>query len=277
MLPSKEVKSNIPSRYLFIGLETAVQVIATSTNRVLRTLQPKAGQKVIGFKLCPVNREVIYIFTSASVTKWDWDSGKQIDRQKTDETRIAVDVPTIEEESQLLSYNITAKDGKRQISVHALDTENATGKVVLETKEPIDKIQVLNGGKVIFASDGARLFLGSTPAVGLEHLQSLSYNWREITLPSTSSCFHLQAGVTESKSSKGAESIIDLVLGETNGSILIYQDVLNTVFGRNADKKAAPRKLHWHRGPVSAVRWSKDGKSRSFREQWINSSNSVFH
>ncbi|KAJ6151854.1 hypothetical protein N7470_006982 [Penicillium chermesinum] len=205
--------------YLFIGLETAVQVLATSTNRVLRSLQVRGGQKVVGFRLCPVHEEVIYIFTPSSVSKWNWNSGQQLDGWKTNDATIAVDVPWVEEENEVFSYNLKSKGGKRQIVVCSIDKKSSTGVVVLETKELINKIQVVNSGKVIIASDGHRLFWGS--------------------------------GRTSDP--------INLVLGEANGSLLIFQDILNTLFGRNGDKKAAPRKLHWHRGPVSAVRWSTDG------------------
>ena len=216
---------------------------------------------MIGFKLCPINEEVIYIFTSAHVAKWNWDSGKQLSRRRTDDTLIAVEVPWVEEESQLLSYSINARRGKRQIIVHPLENQG-DGTIVLETKEQINKIQVVNGGKAIIASDGSHLFLGITSTVDLDHLQSLSYTWREAIIPVVATCFHLQVATAQSGVGKTPGSI-DLVLGETNGSILIYHDIFNTLFGRHADKKASPRKLHWHRGSVNVVRWSKDGKSAS--------------
>lgn len=252
-----------------MGLETAVQVFATSTSRLLRTLQMEAGQKVIGYKLSPVDQDILYIFTPAFVTKWNWDSGKRLARWGTTHSTIAVDVSGGESVDQIASYSIgVQKDGKRQISISTLGEKKLPDIVALHTNEQINSIQVAYEGRVIVASDGTRLFLGTTLGVDLETPDSTQYTWREATLPVTATCLQLRENPEGRKSAKGSEPI-DLVIGEGNGSILIYQDISNTLFGRSADKKSPPRKLHWHRGAVSTVRWSKDGMFCSFPQRFV--------
>ncbi|KAJ5109791.1 hypothetical protein N7532_002436 [Penicillium argentinense] len=245
--------------YLFVGLDTAVQVFATSTSRLLRTLQMENGQKVIGYKLSPVDQGVLYIFTSGFVTKWDWNSGKRLVRWGTTYSSIAVDVQQSETAGQVASYSIGAqKDGKRQVIISALGDKKSTEIVALDTAEQVNSIQTACKGRVIVVSDGTRVFLGTTRSIDLENPESTQYMWREATFPVTATSLHLRENPDESKSGKGSEAV-DLVIGEGSGSILIYHDLVNTLFSRNAEKKSPPRKLHWHRSAVSTVRWSKDG------------------
>ncbi|KAJ5180772.1 hypothetical protein N7492_003982 [Penicillium capsulatum] len=240
--------------YLFVGLDSAVQVFATSTSRLLRSLQLEAGQKVIGYKLCPINSEVLYIFTPNLVTKWDWDSGKRLARWGTDLPTVAVDVPFVQSESQLASYSIHIQgDGKRQISVSALGSKKSPSTAILHTSSAINAIQAAHEGRVILASDGSHLFLGTTTGLELGKPESIRFTWREAVLPVPVSCFHLRESPA-----KGSDAV-DLAVGEQSGSVKLYHDLVNTLFGRNAEKKSAPRKLHWHRSTVSTVRWSKDG------------------
>ncbi|KAJ5580135.1 uncharacterized protein N7459_006120 [Penicillium hispanicum] len=252
--------------YLFVGLDTAVQVFATSTSRLVRTLQMQTGQKIIGYRICPVDSDILYIFTSAIVTKWHWDSGKRLDLWGTNSPAIAIDLPSPDNKNQLLSYSIVAKkDGRRQVSIDALSDKKVTGISVLETREQINTIQVAYGGRIIVASDGSHLFLGTTTSVDFESSAAIRYTWAEATLPVTATCLDLRETATQNPSSelkypKGSYAV-DLVVGESNGSLLIYRDIGNTLFGRSGEKKSPPRKLHWHRSSVNTVRWSRDGKT----------------
>ncbi|KXG51919.1 uncharacterized protein PGRI_093120 [Penicillium griseofulvum] len=241
--------------YLLVGLDTAVQVFATSTSRLSRTLQMEAGQQIIGFSVCPEDQENLYIFTSSgSIGKWNWSSGKRIARWETTCTTVSMSLASVGKEGNTAAISfsiIVQKDGKRQILINALGDKKIQGTTALETSQKINSIKVTHDGRVIIASDGKHLFMGTTTSADLEHLETVQYAWREATLPVNATCFDIQV--------QGSETI-DLAVGESGGSILIYQNVLNTLFGKDiSDKRSSPRKLHWHRGSVNTVRWSKDG------------------
>lgn len=228
----------------------------------------QAGQRVIGYKICPVDPEILYIFSSSIVSKWHWDSGERLKFWRTDSPTIAIDLPSSESTSQLVSYSImTKQDGKRQVSINDLSDKKLAGVSALETHQPINTIRVAYGGRIIVASSGSLLFLGTTTSVNLESPGATQYTWAEATLPVHATCLDLRETSTaqhqssESKSSK-ALGPVDLVLGESHGSILIFRDIVNTLFNRSTEKKSSPRKLHWHRSSVNTVRWSRDGKIR---------------
>ncbi|KAJ5339076.1 hypothetical protein N7452_005804 [Penicillium brevicompactum] len=238
---------------LLVGLDTAVQVIATSTSRITRTIQLEAGQTIIGLNICPQNQDNLYVFTSAgSISKWNWTTGKRIARWETTSKTIATSLASIgkeEDKSSLCFSIISPKGGKRQISVSPLGDEKIQGVTILETSQKLNFIKVTGNGRVVLASDGYHLFLGTSSGPELENLATVQYAWREVMLPVQGVSYDIQ----------GSESI-DLAIGTANGSILIYQNILDTLFGKDSgEKKAAPRKLHWHREACNTLRWSKDG------------------
>lgn len=211
---------------------------------------------MIGFRICPDDEDVLYIFTSASVTKWHWNSGKRLAIWETNRPTVSIDLPLTQDTASSSSYFSieTQKNGKRGILISTLDDKEISSLTVLQTSEHINVIKVAYGGRLLLASDGSSLFLATTSNINVEHPEPASFIWRQATLPVTATSFHLR----ENSFAKGSDAV-DLVVGESGGSILIYHDIVNTLFGRNTDNKISPRKLHWHRGPVSAVRWSKDG------------------
>lgn len=213
----------------------------------------EAGQKIIGFGICPEDQENLFVFTSSgSISKWDWSTGKRISRWETTTTTVSASIASVEQEGSknTISFSITTqKNGKRQISVSTLGDKKIQCTIALETSQRLNSIKVTHDGRVIVASDGQRLLMGTTTSAELGNIETVHYSWREATLPVNATCFDI----------RGTDSI-GLAVGESGGSILIYQNVLNTLFGKEtSDKKSSPRKLHWHRGPVNTVRWSKDG------------------
>jgi NET1-associated nuclear protein 1 (U3 small nucleolar RNA-associated protein 17) len=57
---------------------------------------------------------------------------------------------------------------------------------------------------------------------------------------------------------------VDLVVGDVQGVIFLHNDLLAKLFLQSLDGKTpginlVPRKLHWHRQAVHAVKWSLDG------------------
>lgn len=126
-------------------------------------------------------------------------------------------------------------------------------------------------GKVIMAAAGNMLIAGSTSQISLDTLDELSFEWLEMALPLTqvtSLDVHSPIGAGERNAApKKAlkNKRIDLVVGEKRGSILIYNDILNTLIKKASQKEeeksneVISTRLHWHRYPVRTVRWSRDG------------------
>ncbi|EAW20995.1 WD repeat protein [Aspergillus fischeri NRRL 181] len=256
--------------YLLVGTETAIHVHSIGTSYRSRTLQLSDGQKVVGYNICSENPQHLYIITSTGcVSKWDWLSGDQIASwDLARETLLAELCPS---EVGKLRYELLfslrgRKDGKRQLTVTLFNGGTPRDIVVFETTQRIDNFRVFRQGQAIVAWAGQRLLLG-TREFNTPDPSTMQYAWREVVLPVRVTCIDVRESKARNRTiPQGSQDnnldTMDLVLGESGGSILIYPDFLALFptggIGSDDSKGLAPRRLHWHRGPVNAVRWSKD-------------------
>ncbi|KAI9923452.1 hypothetical protein MW887_009313 [Aspergillus wentii] len=259
--------------YLLLGLETSVHVYSMATSRLFRTLDLESGQNVIGYRLCPLNPEHLYIFTSTgSVSKWEWLSGGKMWSWDACGKTTSIDISFHESETDeyVAVYSLRErKDGKREITIAQLGRNKPSENVILETNLRVSDLKVARQGRTVVLYGGQHFLVGTSNFNMLNDLKSMQYVWREATLPVSITCVDIRGSATPARvgaqgsKDKKSPDHLDLVLGESNGSILIYSDVLN-FFTANEDsreggKSPAPRRLHWHRGSVNTVRWSKDG------------------
>lgn len=263
-------------RYVFIGLDTAVHAYSVATSCLFRIFQPGDGHRIVGYKLSPIDQAHLYIFTSAgSVSKWEWISGKEISRWNGNREVMSVDSAFYQSENDtsLVAYSVQKrKDGKREVTVLDLGDGRKPENVALETHTRISDIKVARQGRVIVAYGGPHIAVGTANARQSDVEQPIQYTWREVSLPTNITCLDVRE--SEISTRRGHQGIkdnessdsVDLVVGEADGSILIYHDIMS-IFLCNKDggKGSAPRRLHWHRGLVSAIRWSKDGKPPEIR------------
>ncbi|KAL4784478.1 hypothetical protein BJX76DRAFT_347721 [Aspergillus varians] len=253
-------------QYIFLGLEAAIHIYSVATSRLFRVLDINPGDSLIGYRLSPFNHERLHVFTSSgSVSEWDWPSKKQLAHWNTSHRTILADLvynstanDMVDTQNELFSL-WECKNGNRGLTITLLNTENPQGTVILETNTKIDDFKIIGSGQAVVAYGGARIFFGSLCSTPESELPK--YAWREVKLASAITCMDIkqdQLRVSENK--KIPE--FDLALGGADGSVLIYHAAsgfLGVKGGREEDKKPAARRLHWHRNPVTAVRWSKDG------------------
>ncbi|KAE8363639.1 quinon protein alcohol dehydrogenase-like superfamily [Aspergillus caelatus] len=256
--------------YLFVGLEAAVHVYSVATSRLFRTLQLKPNQSIIGYNLSSASQEYLYIVTSAgSVSKWDWLSGKQVSHWTMGRKIISVS-PSFsanqgEEDFALLILR-DHKAGKREIVVAHLSEKNLHETVILETSARLDHIKCISDGQAVIAYSGQRVLIG-TQGLSQNDPELMQYTWKEVALPVNISCVDIRHSTASSRvegqswNNKKGPIGIDLALGSSDGSILIYHDILNFVGKEHhkGEKTMTPRRLHWHRDLVTVVRWSIDG------------------
>ncbi|KAL4959498.1 WD repeat protein [Aspergillus stella-maris] len=253
-------------QYIILGLDTAIHIYSIATSRIFRVLEVGPGGSIIGYRLSNVNHERLYIFTlSGSVSEWDWSSNKQLAHWTTTHKTISADLvcrpcTSGEADARNILFSLQErKDGKRFLSTTSLNGEKLESTVVLDTNIKIDGFRVLDSGQAIVAFGGARIFFGGLSSN--HDADTPIYSWREIKLATTITCIDIRASLRDQSVSRKVPDF-DIALGGTDGSVLVYHDAssfLDTRSGRGEDKKPSPRRLHWHRNPVTAVRWSTDG------------------
>lgn len=253
--------------YLFLGLDTAVHAYSVATSCLFRVLQPEDGHRVVGYRLDPADQSHLYIFSSTgSVSKWDWSSGKQIARWDGNSKVLSVESVIYESgnEASLMSYSVRELgDGKREVAIIALDDKGSSENVVLKSHSRISDLKVARQGRIVVAYGGPHILVGTINSSRAEALEPMQYTWREVTLSTNITCLDIRENEISHRPAAGKDGRnpgpIDLVVGQADGSILVYHDAVNFFLESKEGRGGAPRRLHWHRGPVNAVRWSRDG------------------
>ncbi|KAL2864865.1 WD40 repeat domain-containing protein [Aspergillus lucknowensis] len=258
-------------QYLLLSLETSIHVYSVATSRLFRVLEIGPENNLIGYRLSPANQKRLYIFTSSgSVSEWDWPTNKKLAQWSTHHKTLSADLvyedaTSRESDAHIVFFALRErKDGKKELVTASLDREKPQGNNILEANPKIDEFRVIGNGQIIVAYGGARILVGSLSyTLGSEFSK---YVWREVKLGVHITCVDIKPHDPPKQNPHRVSGIkmsgFDLVLGAVDGSILVYHDVLSFLgagSGREEGKTAAPRRLHWHRDPVRAVRWSKDG------------------
>ncbi|EFR02748.1 WD repeat-containing protein 75 [Nannizzia gypsea CBS 118893] len=267
--------------HLILCLESAAQVYSMSTSHAVRALQSCDGTRISGCALSPVDDEIAYVSTSGgAVTEWNWTSGQtertmQIKGSSLLSVRVEQgDSQTDDDDEEENTKNIVVfalamRNGKREISINPFKKSGNQAEkdgpeshtVILKTFTQINDFRLAAGGSVIVAVAGNSLVVGQrTKDVEGEP----EYTWREVQLPFNATSFDIREPEKETSTKKGKKKpVVNLAVGQNEGAIVVYSDLLNTLQGLENRRMAEPglssMKLHWHRGPVKTVRWSKDG------------------
>lgn len=257
-------------RYIFLAAGSAVHIYSTVTSLLVRTLHVDSNQNIIGYRLCPTEQDYLYAFTSTgSIRTWEWTTGKQISHWDMCHAIISIDIGFGASDSMDYTFYCLCerKDGKREIRTFSMRGEKPSESVILETSTRVYQLRVSQQSQTIIAYGGHHLLLGVANAPYHDDTERMQYTWRETTLPVTITCLDVRQGTrNEPQDKKSGHPIekLDLVVGEAGGAILIYQNVLGLFLthegNRDGSNGSAVRRLHWHRGSVNALRWSRDGK-----------------
>ena len=143
--------------------------------------------------------------------------------------------------------------------------------VLLVYREPLTSLMVLENGKILVATAGSNVIIGTAEDANQLSLKDVTYVWREFECSERVTSIDIQierADVTAIplEHSNLLANGLHVVVGGLRGAMFIYEDILRKLIRKENRSKASsndeisPRKLHWHRNAVSAVKWSADGE-----------------
>ena len=175
-----------------------------------------------------------------------------------------------------LVYTVDSSEGRRwSITVHKLMTRSDADKTdlgtLLRSEKPFASLRILEGGRIIIATSGYKIFIGTTDKPTPSALKDISYLWWEIECTEWITCIDtrirqdLQSKENTRAPIKGTVAAVDIVVGGLKGAMFVYEDILRRLKSKESSKKTGiedsltPRKLHWHRNAVASVKWSADG------------------
>lgn len=270
------------NRHLLLAYDASIHVYSTSTSLLSRKFTVAKSGFIVGFVLSSTDVNLLYVTTNSGfIYKYDWFKGKHIGRWNISSQIINLagsdSAPTPTERDIIYTVD---KKGQWRITAHRLSEKTDASKTelctLLKSSEPVTALKVLAGGKIIVASSGSRLIIGSSDLAGPASLNDLSYVWREILCPEWITSLDARipsdasqapgSGATGAVPSKSkGQATVDIVVGDLKGSIFVYEDLLGKLVRKERRGKSVtgldftPQRLHWHRYGVAATKWSLDG------------------
>ena len=251
--------------HLTLPTRSDVRIYSRSTSLLVRRLQPRLRDEddhiVACVQLAATPARLLVATHSGEISVWDWTQGEQIRRWKF-KRGLGHIVP--------LS---SANKLQRVLAVHGgLDASHTTISILdLEqnSSRPAAIAELLNRKAlkfdtsffsdtgVVVASTRKHLLLGYCPGFEADDSDP-SFYWRELKVPSEIVSFDARSTVGHRA---GNTPRVDIAVGLRSGEIMLYEDLLFKLIGKekkNPTVDIAARILHWHRGAVSSVKWSRD-------------------
>ena len=254
-------------QHLILATRSEVRIYARSTSLLVRTLRPDGKGHIVSCGLSSSDSTKLVVAKSTGRTSmWHWTEGKLLRSWKQQEgLRCVLPLSTNDTSQRLISLcdGGDAPDQVRSLSLVSLDS--LTG---LTASENIFQRAAINESFQFFEEYGIlvgfaykRLFIGHRPTFQSSKDDTKPFIWRELTTPEiiTSANAHINR---KTNTSGRTVPQIDVAVGLRRGEIIIYQDVLRNLIGREKKtqtQQLITRGLHWHRGPVNTLKWSQDG------------------
>lgn len=163
--------------------------------------------------------------------------------------------------------SILANETWHVVACYVQDMMIKNRKIILSRGEIIENLKSANNGSSLAASSRNNILVGSLSTSTIPSIKELAYEFYVLDCPDEITCIDLRVGERihlsrKSQRQTGDEPVMEVVVGCARGSIYYYNDLLPQLrylqkAGRGASLQ--PRKYHWHRKAVHAVKWSQDG------------------
>jgi len=266
-------------KYLILANIKSLQIYSTETS-LLANILPVGGKGVLtAYALSSSKANLVYVADSDGlITLWDWVDGTKIGRWDIGAPVRNMAVVTRPGSDEDLVY-CHEGDNSEVVNVHALRTKSQDAKTelkrVLKASSTICGIQVLLQGKYVVLSTKNSVLVGKRVKPTQTAVQDFEYIWREFTFSkhvTTFNAYH-RARETSAKAKKASQDqrdVLDIAVGEESGVVFLFEDILTTFAAiettsngkkKNTDNAESlrPKRYHWHRDAVGAVKWSLDG------------------
>ena len=268
-------------QFLLLAYGTSVGIYhidsAALQTYTLRTTRPG---HITGFAIASHDSRLYISLSTGLIELWKWKKEKRLSKWDTKSQiyNLKTARHAISDSKCDTVYTVDCESPRDwRITAHRLRIgDRAQLHTLYRSQSPITQLKVLDDGRVVVASAGRRLIIGTTNEPDLLNLKDVSYTWREIESSEWISGLDVKVSIDNRLKAKAnnpqpqAVPSIDVVVGGLKGSIFSYQDVLGNLLRKESNQTSmAPfsQKLHWHRNGVSAVKWSLDGKCKYLKGQ----------
>lgn len=175
-------------------------------------------------------------------------------------------------------------DGAWKITAHEMgvlgSSTTTQTRVLYSSTQPFQILRTVGEDPVIVAASGKNVIIGALKSFEIDTVDQMRYELLVFESSEVISSLDARVWIRTSekdilhgrrKVSKAELKVVDVVVGDVKGALFVHNDLLGNLWRsqRKADNQEPisnispisliPRKLHWHRKMVPAVKWSLDG------------------
>ncbi|KAK7751196.1 NET1-associated nuclear protein 1 [Diatrype stigma] len=267
-------------KHIILPYNTSLQVYSCADSLLLRNIKLPISsgadypEHIISISLSPSDPHLVWV-ASSSGRIWliDWTTGDGSNSHLRVKCELlsgmTVESMVIGKESRDVPLVCIGKG--QNWSIVACDVRNLdlkSTRTLLSQKTLIHNIQSAEKGNTLVASAERNVLLGSLRSRNVTSVDQIDYEFFSFDCSDEITCLDIRA--TErihlnraSQRKEGDDAVIDVAVGCARGAVFSYNDLLSQLrVLQNAKSRhfsIQPRKYHWHRRAVHAVKWSRDG------------------
>lgn len=277
-------EANTRIRHLILAYNTSIQVYSAADSLLLRKipLQPlirDGGGQIVSVRLSLSSPNFVWVASSTGyiwLIDWTNSDGSEKDPFKLNcgiLCDMTVERMSIGKDFGDVPFVSIENKGNWQIVVcDVRDSRLRSTKALLSQEVPVLDLQSVRNGYAIVGSVERNIMLGTLRPRLVNSIQDLDYEFITLDCNDAITCLDVRAADRihlnkKSQAQAGDEPVVDIVVGCARGAVLFYNDLLPHIRWASSSKghrsSLQPRKYHWHRKAVHAVKWSRDGERYS--------------
>ncbi|KAI1459976.1 sporulation protein [Annulohypoxylon moriforme] len=267
-------------KYLIIAYNTSIQVYSTAESLLIRKIpllqidKENVEQQIVSICQSPSSPNIVWVASSGGhLWSIDWTNGDGAESASKLRCRLLCDmsVESIQVDNKIRDVPFISVEKGGTWQIIACDFRGSrihTYKSLLSQANPILDLRSIRDGYALVASSERDVLFGMQRTAAVRAVSDLRYEF--FTLNGSDEITCLDVRVTDrvhlnrkSQAEAGDAPVVEIVVGCARGAVFFYNDLvpqLTRLFSSKGHKSSLqPRKYHWHRKAVHAVKWSRDG------------------
>ncbi|XXH05494.1 hypothetical protein Hte_011924 [Hypoxylon texense] len=266
--------------HLILAYNTSIQVFSADNSLLIRKIPllqlapDKKAEQVVSICLSPSSPNHVWVASSVGhLWSIDWTNGKGSETAFKLKCHLLMSM-TVErmqfaKTSQDVPFASIQKRGQWQLVACDMRKSTLNGYKTLTTlDQPILNLRSAQDGFALVASSEDNILFGTLTTRAVSSITNLNYEFFTLDCSDEIMCLDVRATSRvhlnqKSQAEAGDEPVLDVVVGCARGPVLLYNDLLPQLRRLHSPKghrnSLQPRKYHWHRKAVHAVKWSRDG------------------
>ncbi|RWA06090.1 hypothetical protein EKO27_g9018 [Xylaria grammica] len=267
-------------KYLILAYNTSLQVYSAPESLLLRKIQldlPRVDgrrDQIAAVCLSATSPNFLWVASYGGyIWHIDWTTGDgsnvHIDLDCDRLHDMSIDSAKIGRDfKDILYVSARKEEAWHIIACDVQDFELVGSKTLFSYTSAIENLRVAHLGYTFAAYSNRNVILGSQKHETASTVEDLAYEVVTFDASDEITCLDIQvtSRVHLNRKSQRETSdapVIDLVVGCARGAVFAYSDLFPQIRFLNNPKTRhhalQPRKYHWHRKAVHAVKWSRDG------------------